>query len=199
VADLRHDFVRAVNRPLEMLDAGLVRTIFTEQIAEGNALISRERGEECEIAVLHSVDMQFLGQSHLLAVNVPHMEVTADDLRGLFAKAYWQRFQVELDELRPVLVNLHTAVIGKRKTLPIEIMAPKASAVASPAAHRQVWFDGRWLETPVYQREQLPPGTRFAGPAIVEQLDATIVVEPPDSAHVDRCGNIVIEIGDANR
>jgi len=34
--------------------------------------------------------------------------LTVDELRDLFAKAYWQRFQVELAELLPVLVNLHT-------------------------------------------------------------------------------------------
>ena len=37
-----------------------------------------------------------------------------EDLRALLEKACWERFAVELPEIRPVLVNLHNAVIGKR-------------------------------------------------------------------------------------
>jgi N-methylhydantoinase A len=196
VADLRHDFVRTVNQPLAALDAKTLRSVLAEQIAEGRALIERERAEGADIVVQHRADMQFQGQSHLLSVNLPSMDVTLDDLRGLFAKAYWNRFQVELSELHPVLVNLHTAVIGRRKPVPIQAIDPGGSISSSPAHEvRPVWFDGRWIDTPVYQREQLPRDTAFAGPVIVEQLDATTVIEPQDRARVDSCGNIIIQIG----
>jgi N-methylhydantoinase A len=195
VADLRHDFVRTLNQPLEMLDASIIRSVLTEQIAQGRALIEREVVGEPEIVVHHSADMQFQGQSHLLAVNFPSTEVTIEDLRGLFAKAYWQRFQVEL-ELHPVLVNLHTAVVGRRRPVPITAIDPSGAKREQVGREtRSVWFDSRWIETPIYQREQLPRGAEFDGPAIIEQLDATTVVEPQDRARVDSSGNIVIEIG----
>ena len=119
VADLRHDFVRTLNQPLTALDEGALRAVFEEQIAEGKLLIERERIGTTDVRVLHRADMQFQGQSHVLGVSVPGAETTLAELRELFAAAYWQRFQVELPELRPVLVNLHTAVIGERKPLPI--------------------------------------------------------------------------------
>ncbi len=197
VADLRHDFVRTLNQPLETLDPGTIRAVLKEQIAQGRALIEREHAGESAIAVHHKADMQFLGQSHLLAVNFPDMDVTLDDLRELFAKAYWQRFQVELPELLPVLVNLHTAAIGQRKPLPIEAINPsRATALKSDPESRPVWFDGGWIETPVYQRDQLPRACDFSGPAIVEQLDATTVIEPQDRARIDSCGNIIVAIGE---
>jgi N-methylhydantoinase A len=196
VADLRHDFVRTLNQPLEMLDAGIIRSALEEQIAQGRALIERERAEGSAIVVHHKADMQFQGQSHLLGVGLPAMDVTINELRDIFAKAYWQRFQVELPELRPVLVNLHTAVIGLRTPLPIEVINPSSTAGGQSGLDtRSVWFDGHWIETPVYQREQLARDYRFPGPAIIEQLDATTVVEPQDRAHVDSCGNVIIEIG----
>jgi N-methylhydantoinase A len=196
VADLRHDFVRTLNRPLNMLDVGTVQSVFAEHIAQGRTLIERELAGESAIEVHHRADMQFQGQSHLLAVNLPVRDFTIDDLCALFAKAYWQRFEVELPELRPVLVNLHTAVIGRRKHLPIEAINPSAAAAApSDPQSRQVWFDGRWIETPVYQREQLLADAAFSGPAIIEQLDATTVIEPQDRARVDPCGNIMVQIG----
>ena len=61
---------------------------------------------------------------------------------------------------------------------------------------RQVWFDGEWLETAIYARDKLPTGGQFVGPAIVEQMDTTIVVEPGNTVLVDEDGNLSIEIGD---
>ncbi len=64
-----------------------------------------------------------------------------------------------------------------------------------PEATRQVWLAGGWRDTPIYRRGQLPPGAALAGPAIVEQLDTTIVVEPGDRVTVDALGNLMIEVG----
>ena len=59
-----------------------------------------------------------------------------------------------------------------------------------------VWFDGtRRLDTPVYRRDELPAGARFAGPAIIEQLNSTTVVPPGVAAEVDRFLNIVMRVG----
>jgi N-methylhydantoinase A len=60
-----------------------------------------------------------------------------------------------------------------------------------------VWFDQQWHDTPIYRREHLPPGASLTGPAIVEQLDATTVIEPGDRALVDPWGNLEITVGSA--
>ena len=59
---------------------------------------------------------------------------------------------------------------------------------------RPVWFQGKWRDTPVYWRDHLPKGCRLEGPAIVEQMDTTIVIEPGDIVSDDDDGNILIEI-----
>ena len=48
-------------------------------------------------------------------------------------------------------------------------------------------------ETTIYDRERLAVGAEFAGPAIVEQFDATTVVPPGWHASVDRYGNLILE------
>jgi N-methylhydantoinase A len=55
-----------------------------------------------------------------------------------------------------------------------------------------VWFDGTPRETTVWSRLDLPAGAEIIGPAILEQADATIVVDPGLAARVDRLGNLVI-------
>src|SRR6185437_14889885 len=117
VADLRHDFVATVNRPLEAVAEGRVGEILEAHIAAGQALIGRENVAVERIVALHRADMQFQGQSHILPVALESTRVTTDQLRAAFTAAYLRRFGVELPEIRPVLVNLHTAVIGRRKAL----------------------------------------------------------------------------------
>ena len=46
-----------------------------------------------------------------------------------------------------------------------------------------------------FEREALKAGNRLVGPAIVNQYDSTTVIPPGVEAHVDRFGNIVIEVG----
>ncbi len=70
--------------------------------------------------------------------------------------------------------------------------APRAAA----KGERRVHFDGRRAVAAVlYERERLAPGARFAGPAIVEQFDATTVVPPGWTASVDAAANLVLTKG----
>jgi N-methylhydantoinase A len=194
VADLRHDYVNTVNVPVAALDIDQVRETLEAQIAEGRATIAREGVEIEDLTTLHSADMQFLGQSHILTVSLPDTAVTREQLQEAFEAAYWARFEVALPEIRAVLVNLNTAVIGKRANVPLDSLAVTGGALGDTTATRQVWLGGGWQETPIYSRGQLPPGATLTGPAIVEQLDTTTVIEPGDKVTVDALSNLMIEV-----
>ncbi|HEX7437684.1 MAG TPA: hydantoinase/oxoprolinase family protein, partial [Caldimonas sp.] len=197
VADLRHDFVATVNQPLEALAEGRIAEVFAAQVESGQSLLARENVAVEQVVTLHRADMQFQGQSHILPVAIDSTAITVAELRAVFTAAYWKRFGVELPEIRPVLVNLHTAVIGKRKAVSLKAIAaarPAASLADAKRATRPVWFSGGWQDTPVYVRERLPVDARFVGPAIVEQLDCTTVVEPGNRVEVDAIGNLIVSV-----
>jgi N-methylhydantoinase A len=195
VADVRHDFVRTINQDVLRLDVDGARAVLAAQVEEGRRLLAGEGVDLDRVTVQHSADMQYVGQTHVLTVPIPRTDVDRDDLLLAFERAYWQRFEVELRQMRCLVMSLRTAVIGHRR--PIEIGAlgvGRAGAAATTAGRRRAWFDGRWLDTPVFRREALGPGSALEGPAIVEQLDATTVVEPGDAVHVDALGNLVISV-----
>ena len=188
-ADLRHDYVNTVNLPLAELDIEAAGSLLRAQIEEGRATIERERVAVESIELLHFADMQFQGQTHILTVPLPSPEITVEELQRLFDRAYFERFAVELPEIRAVLVNLHTAVIGTRKGVPLDALAGTDQAETLKDAQigvRRVWFEQGWQETPVYERSRLPLQAHFVGPAVVQQLDATTVIEPDDRVTVDR-------------
>jgi N-methylhydantoinase A len=198
VADLRHDYVRTVNKPLSAIDDATVARIYAEQSAEGEATIGREGVPVRELRRVHTADMQFQGQSHILSVGVDRPDIGVEGLRLAFATAYFRRFGIELAEIPPVLVNLHTAVIGVRPEVSLAALAATERAPTLEAAQvgeRRVWFTDGWRQTPVYAREKLPRDAAFEGPAILEQLDCTTVVEPGDRVRQDKLGNLLITLG----
>jgi N-methylhydantoinase A len=196
-ADLRHDYVNTVNAPLADLDMTHARSILQAQIETGVATLAEEAIEVERIELLHFAEMQFQGQTHLLSVPLPSRNLTVEQLQGLFERAYWERFAVELPEIRAVLVNLHTAVVGKRSSMALRVLAGTAQAVSLADAQtggRPVWFEQGWRDTPIYDRARLPLDAQIQGPAVLTQLDATTLIEPGDTASLDRLGNLVIEV-----
>lgn len=198
VADLRHDYVRTVNKPLSAVDDATVARIYAEQAAEGETTIAREGVPVRELRRVLTADMQFQGQSHILSVGVESADIGVAGLHKAFAAAYFRRFGIELAEIPPVLVNLHTAVIGVRPEISLGALAATERAPTLKAAQvgeRRVWFNDGWRETPIYAREKLPLDAAFEGPAILEQLDCTTVVEPGDKVRQDKLGNLLITVG----
>ena len=197
VADLRHDFVRTLNRGLDGLDIGQVHEVLAAQEAEGRRLVGAERVALKGVRVERSADMQFVGQTHLLRVALPSGTPTLAELQTLFEGAYWARFKVELPEIRAALVNLNTSVVGERPEMDLSRLIDPAGrkAVAEPMEMRRVWFGG-WHEVPVYWRDHLPLDGRADGPMIVEQMDTTLVVEPGCRVRGDADGNLIVEVGE---
>jgi N-methylhydantoinase A len=193
VADVRHDFVKTINQDLLRMDASEARAVLTAQIEQGRRLLASESVEIDTVSVEHVADMQYVGQTHVLTVGIPRTDFSRDELRLAFERAYWERFEVELREMRCLVVNLRTTVIGRRREIALTGLIPTGASVM-PSGVRSVWFERGWHDTPIYRRESLPVGAEVTGPAIVEQLDTTTVVEPGDMLRVDRLGNLEITV-----
>lgn len=198
VADVRHDYVNSINIPLAQVEMDQVEQIFCRQIEAGKTIIETEGVEIEELLVIHDVDMQFQGQTHILNFPVQEIRLSRESLQSAFEKAYWERFGVELPEIRAVLVNLHTAVIGRRKPVPLAALMSAKDQMEKiddcRTGSRRVWFETGWKETAVYKRELLSVKAKFNGPAVIEQLDTTIIVEPENQVEVDLNGNLIISL-----
>ncbi len=196
LAPVRHDFVQSIGQPLANVETGEIDGRFADQAASGRQLLDREGVPLAEIVVRHEVDLLFRGQSHVFRVPVTAPGFDRSVVLADFMASYKARFDIELPEMTAMLVNLRTTVIGRRAPVDLAIFAPvERSAATQPSGTRQVHFSGGWLETPIYDRALLDRGVRLAGPAIVEQPDTTVVIDPGATAIVDGLGNLVISVG----
>ena len=195
VADLRQDYVQTLNAPLESIPAARITEILTRQATEGRTT-NASHAATTTTEVTHAADMQFRGQTHLIRVALPSATVTPAEIQALFEAAYFARFQIAMPEIKAQLVNLTTSVIGKRPAIDLSLLLDPAARAPSLAlartGTREVYADGRWRTAAVYARERLPLGASIGGPAVIEQLDATTVLEPGSSARVDPLGNLRI-------
>jgi N-methylhydantoinase A len=197
LADVRHDFVRTLNRPFADLDPGAIDAVFAAQLAAGRALLARERVEVARLDVQHEVDVLYRGQSHVIRFAAKSPGFDPQHVLDDFRSYYQKRFDISLPEMVPVLVNARTTIIGVRKLIDLGMFRSRHGSDLESAltGERQAWFRGAWHLTKIYRREKLPTGARLAGPAIIEQLDSTLVLDPGARAEVDELGNIMVTVG----
>jgi N-methylhydantoinase A len=199
LADLRHDMVQTVNMMLDGLRADALEMRMAAAGREASDVIKAAGIPVERVDVIYELDMHYLGQTHTVAVPLP---VAADAqgvneavVRKAFETAYSASFSRLLPGLAVRIVSLRVAAIGRRPAFDFSVFAPDASNTldAAQAGSRKVWFLGGWRDTAVWSRLALPAGAVIEGPAILEQPDATTVIEPGHVARVDRLGNVIVE------
>jgi N-methylhydantoinase A len=135
-------------------------------------------------ALERSLDVRYLGQAYELAV--PYRASWLADFHRLHRRRFGHA-----DPARPVeVVTLRVRGRGGGCRIPAERLA--RTGRATPRARRAVMFDGKPLPTDVYRRDELPPGQRVSGPALVCEYSATTLVPPGWRLGVDRLGGLVL-------
>jgi N-methylhydantoinase A len=196
IADIRHDMVRTLNVTLAGVDEAALAGRLLEMAAAAAAVV-REAGLAVSgIDVSFEADMHYAGQTHTIAVRLEDPRaapVREAAVLAAFEAAYGKSFGRTLPGVGVRLVNLRVAAIGRRPRFDLARLAPgaEASMGAAERGARNIWFGG-WREARVYDRLALPVGAAIAGPAVLEQPDATILVDPGLTARVDGFGNVVM-------
>lgn len=192
IADLRHDAVRTINRALADLEGGQIAEEVDALAATCRARIAGARMQLSDTRERIELDMLYAGQTHTVAVPVTRAQLERGALAAAFADAYRAAFGRTLDGLPVRVMNLRYALIGLRPAVDLALLAPADGPMPAPREHRPVYHAGAWHEVPVFERLSLPPAARIAGPAVLDQPDTTIWLEPGFEARVDELGNLVI-------
>ena len=202
LADLRHDIVQTLNLMLDGVDATALERRMRAAEGEAAAVVAAAGIPIERTDVLYELDMHYLGQTHTVSVPLRvapeshELGVSEGMVRSAFEAAYLASFSRLLPGLAIRIVTLRVAAIGRRPAFAFSVFAPGPSASIAKAriGSRPVWFDGGWRDTGVWARLDLPAGATIAGPAILEQADATTVIEPGLAGRIDVMGNLVVEV-----
>jgi N-methylhydantoinase A len=187
-APLAMDAVRSRVEPVDDGTLERMEPLFAELEAQDAAVLTASGVAAADIVHERSIDMRYVGQGFEVTVPV----AAGEDLRAAFEAAY---------------VRAHGRV---GPDVPVEAISwrvltrgpdPDLRLVAAPAGEgdprkgtRLVYFDDGYVQTPIYDRYRMAPGTEITGPAIVEERESTSVVGPGTTARVADDGSLVIAV-----
>ena len=200
VADLRQDFTKTLNMPIDKVNIQDLHSLFEDQEKRGIESIKKQGLELTNISSSFSLDMQFIGQTHILRIDLPNSYPDKDYLQKSFEKSYLNRFKVRLSEIKANIVNANTTVQGHKVPFDISLLNNKLDKRLNLndalLEYRKVYFKDKFLSTPIYSRDKMPFEFEIKGPAIIEQMDTTTLIEPNDRVYGDKLGNMFIEVGE---
>jgi N-methylhydantoinase A len=85
--------------------------------------------------------------------------------------------------------------VGVRPKFDLTVLAPQSATLNPPLGVQRVFHAGQWWDAARHARLELPVGVRIDGPAILEQPDTTVWLEPGFHATVDTLGNLLVRAG----
>ena len=123
------------------------------------------------------------------------------DIEKDIVESYIKRQEMEFGYSMPLgytdveLVNLRVSGWGKIPVAkPMEVLKEKGTAEEAFVETRDVYFEGSFVKTPIYDRTKLKLDAKIKGPAIIEEVNSTTVIPPKASAVIDKYGSIIIKV-----
>ena len=180
LADVRRFAERSVLRPYDEQTLGNLETIFAELETGATDEVRAEGIPDERIGEpRRTLEIRYLGVEAAIPVPCP----VDGDYAGRYHELHQQLYGYAHDGRQLEVTAARVEVVGTTADPPLE----SSSAVTrspEPAETTTSVFDGRERDTNVFLREDLNPGDRFDGPAIVCESTSTVVVEPGYSAEI---------------
>ena len=193
LADFQVDKVWSTNYRSDSMDGDLIIAQFGELEASARAEL-RDEGFSAAPEIRRSISMRYAGQNYEHdvalrdgAVNAESLQQAFGEFHRLHEKLYGYSISGEVIEL----IRANVTAVGRTKKP--RLKAPARGALPRPRQSRQVCFDqSGFVSCPVYRRDDLPGQCSLEGPAVIEEVDSTILVHPSHTLKVDRHGVISI-------
>ncbi len=206
VSDVRHDLSSSRVRPWREVSGEDLLAAVDRLRADGRQRLASEGVPPERRRFEPRLDLRYAGQSFELSVPAPELAAdgeagaTTGDADALDAVAdrFHERHERRYGHATPdEPLELVTVRLRARGVVPDpDLRADTVRGDVADAVRetRPVVVDGTEHETRVYDRERLPTDAAFAGPAVVEGGESTLVVRPGDRVTVDEFGTLHVEV-----
>jgi N-methylhydantoinase A len=198
LADLKHDYVQTFVRELGDTSGDQIAQAFAAMEQPAKETLAEEGAVDEQVVLRRFLDMRYRGQEYTLPVPLP------DDLRGLhdfagirarFDQLHQEHYGHSAPQEPVMIVNLRLSALGRSENaLPVASVSREQDK--GVRGQRSVIFDGRQeaVSCPIYLRTGFAPGDRLDGPAVIEEMGATILLYPGDRMEVNEFGHLVIDV-----
>jgi N-methylhydantoinase A len=201
MADFRRDYVQTLFARMDDLEMTELEDEFEKLEAEGRKALEASGIPTERIVFERAADMRYVGQEHAVAVRVPAAmgdEADRAEIKKLFDEAHELRYSHSAPGESADIVSLRVSAIGRlgKPEFPKIPLGDLTPAAAARRGTRAVIFEGSGaLEAAVFDRTKLLQGNVIPGPAIIEEVASTTVVEPGDTVTVNEYGHLIMQLG----
>ena len=188
-SDVIKDYVKTIMLP-GTVHREIINSLFAPMVAQGTTEVQNEEIQQDQIEILCSLDVRYTGQSYEL--NIPYTEEFISDFYKAHSITYGYAYMDKTIEI----VNLRVRVIGKVAPISLPpIRVKQNNHNFSPVEYRQVQMSEGSSILGVFDYEQLAPGIKYEGPALIVSPDTTILINKNDVFTVDDYQNLLIDVG----
>src|SRR5918993_501303 len=179
-APLAFDFVRSAYSRLDELDWQFANSLLNEMAAEGRKVLESSGMSDQEISYQRTADMRYVGQGHEVSVSLPDGTLVVKHLETIiatFENTYQALYGRKGPDVPLEIINWRVVARGPQPQLNLKLQRESIKAGNAIKGSRAAYFSARgYGETPVYDRYALEPGMTFAGPAIIEERESTLII-----------------------
>ncbi len=197
VADFKNDYARTSLQKPPNYDLGAMEAIYRELEGDAARWLDAESVPADRRELSRSADLRYSHQGFEVAVNLQGGEVDSACLDATiknFHQEHDRLFGFSLDQP----VEIVTVRVTARGQLESTAMAQLSRASSGPdeslLGERQVYFEDTvgFVSCGIYDRAKLAPGSTVDGPAILENIDSTVLIDPGWRARIDNYGNCIM-------
>lgn len=167
-----------------------VERIFAELQEEAAAFIAQAGYPLERTTFTRYAFMRYVGQDH--TVGVPVESIDRRQLEQRFHEGHERTYTFTLPDNGIEFVTYQVSAHVAQNLPDLSRYAPRSGVTMREKERRQVYFDGGWRETAIYERAELPADQPVNGPAVIEEPSSTTVVHPGQRARVDSFGNLIL-------
>ena len=199
LVDIQHDLAQMYTGLASSADEEGIEEAFVALETEASARLRHEGVSQENAMLQRKISMRYSGQWRSLQVPMGTGAGALKRAIQTFHEQYEREFSFRQDDAPVEVYQLHLTAVGKTPKpafRPAEVVSQGAPEARE---RRDVYFgEHGWVDTPVFARDALAAGTKFEGPAIINQLDSTTVVPPATYAEIDEWLNIRIYLEEVN-
>jgi N-methylhydantoinase A len=199
LADLKHDYVQTFIRELADTSGAEIAAAFAALEKSAADILAEEGAAESQVVLRRFLDMRYRGQEYTVPVPVTEDLRTLKDfgeIRARFDALHQQHYGHSAPNEPVMMVNLRLTALGRfgDRLTPSAVFRVKDRG---ERGKRAVTFDDahRGVVCPIYLRSGFTPGDRLDGPAVIEEMGATILLYPGDKMQVEPHGHLAIDVG----
>jgi N-methylhydantoinase A len=194
--DIGQDYARSFVSRVGNVDLDRLNRIYREMEAEALASFRTHGVEPDKVVLKRTADLRYTGQFHEVEAEVSGGELTRDSVAAAaesFARKHEElyTFAMPWKQVEILTLRLKASTPSPAFALP-QVAQGNADAKSALKRRRVCRFNGRDVDTPIYDGERVLAGNVITGPAIIEETTTTVVIPEAYVCSVDKYKNYVL-------